>query len=34
VKRIEPGQLDALRTILREHLEGFRATFGRASGAA
>jgi excinuclease ABC subunit A len=34
VKQLGPGQLDAMRAILGEHLEGFRAVFGRSAGAA
>lgn len=34
VKQLGPGQADALRSLLREHLQGFRQTFGRAAGAA
>jgi excinuclease ABC subunit A len=32
LRTLGPPQADALRTILREHLEGFRVTFGRSAG--
>jgi excinuclease ABC subunit A len=31
INQLSPEQVDELRTILREHLAGFRATFGKAA---
>jgi excinuclease ABC subunit A len=34
IKQFGPAQIDALRRVLREHLEGFRAAYGRSERSA
>ncbi len=34
LKHLDASQMDVLKRLLREHLQGFRETFGRSAGAA